>query len=124
MPHSMHLHTAIYPNLKSIFELFKIYMDNLYSFIFALRDNGCLRLYGDSRVSREQPCINAYEILLRHAWLLFYSRHNKFAETHSHINLSYHITDRLLTAGNQHVSTHLGQPNIRFVYSNRCSQSL
>ena len=32
---------------------------------------GCLRLYGDSRVSRAQPRINAYEISLRHDWLLF-----------------------------------------------------
>ena len=53
---------------------------------------GFLRLYGDSRVSRAQPCINAYEILLQHVWLLFFSRHNRFAETHSHLQLSYHIT--------------------------------
>ena len=32
---------------------------------------GCLRLYGDSWVSRAQPRINAYEILLQHDWLLF-----------------------------------------------------
>ena len=31
---------------------------------------GCLRLYGDSRVSRAQPRINVYEILLQHDWLL------------------------------------------------------
>ena len=30
----------------------------------------------------------------------FFSRHNRFAETHSHLQLSYHITDRLLAAGN------------------------
>ena len=31
----------------------------------------------------------------------FFSRHNRFAETHSHLQLSYHITDRLLAAGNK-----------------------
>ena len=30
----------------------------------------------------------------------FFSRHNRFAETHSHLQLSYHITDRLLAARN------------------------
>ena len=66
---------------------------------------GCLRLYGNSRVSPAQPRINAYEILLQHDWLLFFfSRHiNRFAETHSHLQLSYHITDRLLAAGNNHI---------------------
>ena len=29
------------------------------------------------------------------------SRHNRFAETHSHLQLSYNITDRLLAAGNK-----------------------
>ena len=33
MPRSMYLHTEIYPNLKSISELFKIYMKSLDSFI-------------------------------------------------------------------------------------------
>ena len=80
--------------------------------ILASRDNGvscnqalgCLRLYGDSRVSRAQPRINTYEILLQHDWLLFFSRHNRFAETHTYLKLSYHITDRLLAAGNNHSS--------------------
>ena len=101
----MHLHTEIYPNLKTISELFKMYMKSLDS----SRDNGVscnqtlgyLRLYGDSRVSRAQSRINAYEILLQHDWLLDFSRHNRFAETHSHLQLSYHITDRLLAAGNE-----------------------
>ena len=101
MPRSMHLHTEIYPNLKRI------------SSILASRDNwvscnqtfGCLRLYGDSRVSRAQPRINVYEILLQHDWLLFSSRHNRFTETHSHLQLSYHITDRLLAAGNKWIVT-------------------
>ena len=104
----MHLHTEIYLNLKSISELFKMYINSLDSFILASRDNGvssnqtlgCLRLYGDSRVSRGQPRINAYEILVQHDWLLFFSRHNRFTETHSHLQLSYHITDHLLAAGN------------------------
>ena len=102
MPRSMHLHTEVYPNLKGISELFKMYMRNLTSFILASRDNGVsrnqtlgyLRLHGDSRVSRAQPRINAYEILLQHDWLLFFSRHNRFAETHSRLQLSYHITGR------------------------------
>ena len=72
-------------------------LKSLDSFILASRDNwvsckqklGCLRLYGYSRVSRAQPRINAF------------SRHNRFAETHSHLQLSYHITDRLLAAGNK-----------------------
>ena len=80
MPLSMHLHTEIYPNLKRISEFFKMYMKSLKSFILAPRDNrvscnqtlGCLRLYGDSRVSRVQPRINAFEILLQHNWLLFF----------------------------------------------------
>ena len=92
----MHLHTEIYPNLKSISELFKMYMKSLDSFILASRI--CFRLYGDSRVSRAQSRINAYEILMQHDWLLFFSRHNRFAETHCHLQLSYHITDRLLAA--------------------------
>ena len=61
---------------------------------------GCLRLYGDSRVSQTQPRITDYEILLQHDWRLVFSRQNRFAETHSHLQLSYHITDRLLAAGN------------------------
>ena len=59
---------------------------------------------GDSQVSQTQPRINAYEILLQHDWLLVFSRQNRFAETHSHLQLSYHITDRLLAAGNDKVS--------------------
>ena len=104
----MHLHTEINPNLKSISEFFKMYIKSLDSCILASRDNGvscnqtfgCLRFYGDSRVSRAQPRINSYEILLQHDWLLIFSRQNRFAETHSHLQLSYHITDRLLAAGN------------------------
>ena len=40
MPRSMHLNTEIYPNLKSISGLFKMYMKSLDSFILASRDNG------------------------------------------------------------------------------------
>ena len=43
---------------------------------------------------------STYEILLQHDWLLIFSRQNRFAETHSHLQLSYHITDRLQAAGN------------------------
>ena len=77
MLRSMHLHTEIYPNLKSIYE----FMKSPDSFILASRDNwvscnqtlDCLRLYEDSRVSQAQPRINAYEILLQPAidWLGF-----------------------------------------------------
>ena len=35
MPRSLHLHTEIYPNLKSISELFKMYMKSLDSLILA-----------------------------------------------------------------------------------------
>ena len=78
MLRSMHLHTEIYPNLKRIYQ----FMKSPDSSILASRDNwvscnqtlNCLRLYGDSRVSRAQPRINAYEILLQLAidWLLFF----------------------------------------------------
>ena len=72
MSRSMHLHKEIYPNLKSISEFFKMYIKSLDSCILASRDNGvscnqtlgCIRLYGDSRFSRTQPRINAYELLL------------------------------------------------------------
>ena len=60
MPRSLHLHTEIYPNLKCITELFKMYMKSLdYSCNQTLV---CLRLNGDNRVSRAQPRMNAYEI--------------------------------------------------------------
>ena len=62
---------------------------------------GWLRLYGDSRDSRAQTRINAYDKFLQHDWLLFFSRHNMFAEIHSFLQLSYQITDRLLAAGNK-----------------------
>ena len=41
MARNMHLHTEIFPNLKSISisELFKMYMKSLDSFILASRDN-------------------------------------------------------------------------------------
>ena len=35
--------------------------------------------------------------------LFYFSRHNKFAETHSHLQLSLHITDRLLAAGKDYI---------------------
>ena len=74
MPRSMHLHTEIYPNLKNISELFKMYMKSLDSCILASRDNiESLHLYGDSRVSLAQPRINANEILQQHDWLGFCS---------------------------------------------------
>ena len=63
------------------------------------------RLSPPLRVSRAQPRSNAYEILLQHDWLLFFSRHYRFAETHSHLQLSCHITDRLLAACNNTTST-------------------
>ena len=61
-----------------------MYMKSLDSFILASRDQtlACLRLYGDSRVSR----INAYEILLQHDWLLFF---NAFFASCFEINVFY-----------------------------------
>ena len=109
MPRSMHLHTEIYPNLKSISELLKIYIKVsilLYNSVSYNQTLGCFRPYGDSRVSQTQSRINAYEILLQHDSLLVFSRHNRFAETHSHLQLSYHITDRLLVDGNYLLSLH------------------
>ena len=35
----MHVHTNIFPNLKSISELFKMYIKSLDSFILASHDN-------------------------------------------------------------------------------------
>ena len=86
-------HSIYYPNLT---------MKSLDSFILASRYNwvSCnqtlsyLGLHGNSRVSRVQPPINAYEILLQYDWLLFFSRHNRFAETYSYLQLSYQLTDR------------------------------
>ena len=79
MPRSVHLHTETYPNLKSISELFKMYMKSLDSFILASRDN--LVLCNQTLGCLAQPRITAYEILLQRDWLLFFSRHNRFAET-------------------------------------------
>ena len=95
IPPSMYSNTEIYTNLKCISELFKMYTKSLNSFILA------------SRTMESLGCrINAYEILLQNGWLLFFSRHtcNRFAETHSHLLLLYHITDRLLAAGNKPVT--------------------
>ena len=74
------------------------------------------RLYGDSWVSRVQPRINSYEILLQHDWLLIFSRQNRFAETHSHLQLLYHITNRPLAAGNKISITFINN----FSYYGRC----
>ena len=120
MPRSMHLHRNLPESEKYIWIIQNL--KSLDSFILASRDNwvscnqtlGCLRLYGDSRVSRAQPRINAYEILLQHDWLLFFSRHNRFAETHSHLQLSYHITDRLLAAGNKVSIIKISQRRIKW----------
>ena len=96
----LHVHTKIYPNLKSISELFKMNMKSLDSFTLASRDDnqtlGCLHLYGDRRISRAQRRINAYEILLQHYWLLFFLDiigSQKLIPTYN--------TDRLLAAGNE-----------------------
>ena len=44
MPRSMNLHTEVYPNLKSISELFTMYMKSLDSFILV-----CSFLRGDDK---------------------------------------------------------------------------
>ena len=96
---------CIYPQ-KSIW-IWKVYLNfskctwKVSILLYSNQTLGCLRLYGDSRVSPAQPRINAYEILLQYYWLLIFSRHNRFAEKHSHLQLSYHITDRLLAAVNE-----------------------
>ena len=78
MPRSMHLHRNLPESEKYIWIIQNLKSRD--SFILASRDNwvscnqklGYLRLNGDSRVSRAQPRINAYEILLQHDWLLFF----------------------------------------------------
>ena len=106
MPRSMHLHTEIYPNLKCITELFKMYMKSLDYFILAPSDNwvSC------NHVSAFTETIEFLELslasmLMRYSYskigCYFFPRNNRFAETHSHLQLSYHITDRLLAAGNE-----------------------
>ena len=106
MPRRLHLHRNLPESEKYIWmkkseksRFFYISITRQLS-LYCNQTLGCLRLYGDSRVSRAQPGINAYEILLQRDWLLFFSRHNRFAETHSHLQPSYHITDSLLAAGN------------------------
>ena len=92
----------------------------------------CLRLYGDNRVSRALPRINAYEVLLQHNWLLIFSWHDRFAETHSYLQLSYQITDRLLAAGNNtnmifydwHWSSSVPRPNSLWPESYRRAASI
>ena len=90
----------------------------------ATRHSGYLHIYGDSQVSRA----HAYEILLQHDWLLIFSRHNKFAEMHSHLQLSYHITDHFLAAGNNILNNKrqtgfIGHLNIRDSTRTSCQQS-
>ena len=112
MPRSMHLHTEIYPNLKSLSELFKMYMKSLDSFIVASRDN--LMESHATRHSAVSAFMETVEFLQRSlvsmhmryccsmiGCYFFFSRHNRFAETRSHLALLYHITDRLLAAGNE-----------------------
>ena len=90
------------PESEKLSELFKMYMKVsilLYKH-HAIIESRAAPFDGDSRVSQVQPRINAHEILLQHDWLLFFSRHNRLAETLSYLQLSYQITDRLLAAGN------------------------
>ena len=79
-PRSMHLHTEIYPNVKSISEFFKMYMKSIDSFISASCNNwvSCNQTLDRlcpplRRVSRAQPRINANKILLQHDWLFLAS---------------------------------------------------
>ena len=98
----MHLHVEIYPNLKSISELFKMYTKSLDSFILASRTMES-RAARHSAVSVLTQTVEFLErslaSMLQHDWLLFFSRHNRFAEMHNHLQLSY-FSDRLLAAGN------------------------
>ena len=94
------IYTEIYPNLKSISELWKVSI-RLYNWVSCNQTLGCLRLYGDSRVSRAQPRSMHMRYCCRMIGCYFFSRQNRFAETDRHLQLSYHITDRLLAAGNK-----------------------
>ena len=65
---------------KNIWIFQNVHEKSQFFYISITRDNrvscnqtlGCLRPYGDSWVSRAQPRINAFEILLQHNWLLFF----------------------------------------------------
>ena len=106
----MHLHTEIYPNLKSISELFKMYLKSLDRFFYISITRQLSRVQPDTRLSPPLRRQSSFSSAASHqclwdiaaAWLavIFFSRYNRFAETHSHLQLSYHITDRLLAAGN------------------------
>ena len=127
MPRSMHLHTEIYPNLKSISEFFKMYM----KFILASRDNwvSCNQTLGTGShqcwwdIAAAWWAIFLHHVLkyftnfdklffeiIKHSiirnnifniLLLLFSTHNRFAETYSSLQLSFQITDRLLAAVNE-----------------------
>ena len=62
MPRSMYLHTEIYRDLKRISEKSRFLASHVYR-VSCNQTLGCLRLHGDSRVSRAQPRINVYEVL-------------------------------------------------------------
>ena len=108
MPRSMHLHTKIYPNLISISELFKMYMKSLDSFILAPRATRHSTVSAFTETVEFLECSLA-SMLMRYCcsmigWFflpLLFSRHRRFAETNSYIQLSYQINDCLLAAGNQ-----------------------
>ena len=111
----MHLHTEIYPNLKSISELFKMYMKRSRFFCICItrllslvqphtRLSPPLRRQSSFSSAASHQCL--WDIAAARLAVIFF-RHNRFAETHSHLQLSYHITDRLLVAGNKYYSLKL-----------------
>ena len=70
-------------------------------FFYSSTKHSAVSAFTETVEFQTQPRINAYKILLQHDWLLVFSRQNRFVETHSNLQLSYHITDRLLAAGNK-----------------------
>ena len=98
----MHLYTQKFTRIWKVYLNHSKWTLSLDSFIWLSL------VQPDTRLSpplRRQSSFSsdAYEILLQHDWLFIFSRHNRFAETHSHLQLSYHITDRLLAAVNEYI---------------------
>ena len=102
----MHSHTEIFPNLKSISEnvpekprFFYISITRQLSLVQPdTQLSPSLRRQSSFSSAISHQCLGASMIgcYFRHR-----HRHNRFAETHSHLQPSYHITDRLLAAGNK-----------------------
>ena len=102
MPRSMHLHTEISLNLKVYLNYSKCTWKVSIIFILAPLDNwnqtlGYLCLYAASH-----QCL--WDIAAAWSAVVFFSRNNRFAEMHSHLQPSFHITDHLLAAENYKIA--------------------